>query len=54
MLDMREVTPGSAIDEFHFEMWAGFLRFMLEREEIRAEFEAETGTKFMPPARNGL
>lgn len=43
---MREVTPGSAIDEFHFEMWLGFLRFMLERDEVRAEFETETGTAF--------
>lgn len=53
-LDMREVAPGCAIDEFHFEVWAGFLNFMLQREEVRAEFEAETGAKFFAPARSGI
>lgn len=54
MIDMREVEAGSAIDLFHFEMWAGFLRFMLERDEVRAEFEVETGEALPHPPKNGL
>jgi hypothetical protein len=54
VIDMREVTPGSVIDEFHFSMWVGFIEFALKRDEIRAEFEAETGRTFPTPASNGL
>lgn len=54
MIDMREIEPGCAIDEFHFEMWAGFLRFVLEREETRAAFEAETGTRPLAIPRSGI
>lgn len=53
-LDMSQITPGCAIDEFHFSMWASFLRFMLEREEVRAEFEAETGASLPRSPSNGL
>jgi hypothetical protein len=53
-IDMREVAPGSAIDEFHFGMWASFIEFALKHERFRAEFEAETGSKFPRPAGNGL
>jgi hypothetical protein len=54
MIDMREVTPGSAIDEFRFDMWCGFLQFMLEQKEVRAEFEAETGATLPRSPSNGL
>lgn len=53
-MDMREVTPGSVIDGFHFDMWAGFLRVMLEKEEVRAEFEAETGASFPQSPKSGI
>lgn len=53
-MDMREITPGCAIDEFHFDMWAGFLRFMLDQPEIMTEFEAETGKRFMHGRTSGI
>lgn len=47
--DMCAVPEGSALDEFHFASWASFLRFALNRDDFRAEFEAETGEKFVQP-----
>jgi hypothetical protein len=49
-LDMRTVEKGSVLDEFHFSAWASFLRFALERDDFRKEFEQETGMKFIMPS----
>jgi hypothetical protein len=53
-LDMRDIQPGCAIDEFHFGMWAGFVEFALKNGKFRAEFEAETGASFPRPPSNGI
>lgn len=54
MIDFRQVEPGSALDEFHFAMWTGFLRFMLEKDDVRVEFERETGETLPKMALSGL
>lgn len=51
--DMRLLTPGCAIDEFHFELWAGLMRFLLGEDSVRQSFEAEAGATFRAPS-NGL
>jgi hypothetical protein len=48
-MDMRTVEAGSSLDEFHFASWASFLRFALDRDDFRQEFEQETGERFIPP-----
>jgi hypothetical protein len=53
-LDFREVEAGSMIDEFHFDMWCGFLKFMLDQKEALAAFEAETGATMPRSPSNGL
>ncbi len=53
-MDMREVPEGCTLDEFHFEMWTGFLRFMIGEPEVLVEFEAETGKRFLTERRGGI
>ena len=48
-LDFREVEAGSALDEFHFDMWGGAMKFLIGQDEVRARFEAETGQRFIMP-----
>ena len=47
-MDMREVGEGSTLDTFHFEMWVGFLSFALSNDEMRSDFEKDTGTPSLP------
>ncbi len=53
-IDFREVESGSALDQFHFELWGGMISFLLGQDEVRQAFEAESGHQFALPPRNAL
>jgi hypothetical protein len=52
--DFREVPAGSVLDEFHHDMWAGLIHFLLTNEEALQAFKEETGHIFITKPRNGI
>ena len=53
-MDFRELTPGCALDDFHYGMWGGCMEFLIANEEVRSLFEKETGTPAFSPPRSGI